>query len=422
MKTLYLDCSMGAAGDMLTAALLELHPDPAGFLRRFNRLGLPGVTASCETVTKDGLCGAQVSVLVAGAEETPFDGGYHHHHSSYHHHHHHHSEESAADGEGETGEQPLHRHHRHRRRLPEVEAILNALPVSRRVRRDALAVYRLLAQAESEAHGEPVEQIHFHELGELDAIADVLAVCLLMEELAPGRVLASPVELGGGTVRCAHGELPVPAPATAILLRDVPVTSGAADCELCTPTGAALLRYFVRRFGPMPALHVERTGVGFGKRELPRPNALRACWGEEAAEAELLCELRCNLDDMTGEALGFAQERLLEAGALDVWTQAIGMKKGRPGQMLCVLCREEQREALLRELFRHTTTLGVRVYPCERYSLSRTVEERETPLGPLRVKRAEGFGVEREKPEYEDLARLARERDLSLAEVIATIN
>ncbi len=412
MKTLYFDCTMGAAGDMLTAALLDLHPDPADFLRRFNALGLPGVTTRYELVTKSGLRGAQVSVSIHGQEEQPSDTE--EAPSAHRHHHHHHHEEESGESE--------HHHHHHHRRLSDVSELLNAIPIPRKARKDAIEVYRLIARAESEAHGEPVELIHFHEVGQLDAIADVLAVCMLMEELAPERVLCSPVELGGGTVRCAHGVLPVPAPATARLLEGVPVTKGAVNTELCTPTGAALLRYFVQDFVPMPALRLERMGVGLGKKEFARPNALRAYWGEEEQQSEHLVELRCNLDDMTGEALGFAQERLLEAGALDVWTQGIGMKKNRPGVLLCVLCAEEKREALLALLFQHTTTLGVRAFPCERYGLRRSVEERKTPLGSVRVKTADGFGVHREKPEYEDLARLARENDLSLADVREKLN
>lgn len=407
MKTLYLDCSMGAAGDMMTAALLSLHPDPAAFVRGLNALGLPGVVTRYKLLSKDGLIGAQVSVTVSGEEELPDSA------SERHRRHHHHGEED------ESGESWHHRHHH--RRLPDVELILSALPISRQVRKDALAVYRMIANAESEAHGEPVEQIHFHELGELDAITDVLSVCLLMEALAPERVLASPIEVGGGTVRCAHGELPVPAPATAALLRGLPVSSGAANTELCTPTGAALLRYFVQDFGPQPTLRHKRVGLGLGKKELSRPNVLRASLGEEQQASDRLCELRCNLDDMSGEALGFAQEQLLEAGALDVWTQAIGMKKGRPGVMLCVLCAEEQREELVELVFQHTTTLGVRILPCERCVLNRRVEQRETPLGPVRMKIAEGFGVRREKPEYEDLARIAREKGMRLQEVAEAV-
>ena len=382
MKTLYLDCSMGAAGDMLTAALLELHPDPEDFLRRFNAAGLPKIHTRRERAERCGVLGSRAVVEIAGEEE---------------------------------GEAPMaHHHHRH---LPDIETILNAAAVSETARADALAVYRLLAEAESAVHGHPVEQIHFHELGELDAIADVLAVSLLLEELGPDRIVVSPVEVGGGMVRCAHGELPVPAPATARLLAGLPITAGAAQTELCTPTGAALLRHFGAAFGPMPAMRVEKIGYGMGKKDFGRLNAVRAFWGESGAESETLLELRCNLDDMSGEDLGFAQEQLLAAGALDVWTQAIGMKKSRPGVLLCVLCREAQRETLLGLLFRHTTTLGVRVLPCERYSLRREMREAQTPYGPVRVKAVEGWGTRREKPEYEDLARLAREKGLSLREI-----
>lgn len=392
MKTLYFDCSMGAAGDMLTAALLELHPDPEDFLRRFNALGLPGVVTTRERVSKNGVMGSHVSVTVYGHEEEP-DG------------------ESAAQ----------HHHHHPHRHLPDIEAILNAAAVPDPVCADAFAVYRLLAEAESKVHGTTVEQIHFHEVGELDAIADVLAVCLLLAEIKPERILASAVHVGSGTVRCAHGVLPVPAPATAELLRGIPMYTGDIPTELCTPTGAALLRHFCSAFGPMPAMQIEKIGYGMGKKEFDRLNALRAFLGRTEDEAEALCELRCNLDDCTGEALGFAQEALLGAGALDVWTVPIGMKKSRPGIELCVLCREADSEALLRLLFRHTTTLGVRQLPCRRYALARSQRSVETACGPVRVKTSEGYGVRREKPEYEDLARIARENGLSLREAAALL-
>lgn len=387
MKTLYLDCGMGAAGDMLTAALLELHPAPEGFLVRLNAAGIPHVHTRLERVKQCGVCGSRVAVEIDGKEEQP-------------------------DGETAT-------HPHHHRPLPDVESILNGASVGEKARGDALAVYRLLAEAESTVHGVPVSEIHFHEVGQLDAIADVLAVCMLLEELSPDRILASPVHVGGGYVHCAHGLLPVPAPATAELLRGIPQYTGEIPSELCTPTGAALLRHFCSDFGPMPVMRVEAIGCGMGKKDFERLNAVRAFWGEsdEESAGELLYELACNLDDCTGEALGFAQEELLKAGALDVWTAPIGMKKGRPAVQLCCLCREADREALLRLLFRHTPTLGVRVFPCTRYALRRESRTAETPLGPVRMKTAEGYGVRREKPEYEDLARLARENGLSLDEV-----
>ena len=232
MKTLYLDCGMGAAGDMLTAALLELHPDGADFLRRLNAL-LPGeITVSAAQDEKCGLRGTHVTVLVEGDEE--------------------------------GGEQRrLHRH----TDLAEIRARIHALAVPDAVKADVRAVFDAVAEAESAAHGRPVENIHLHELGSWDALADVLAVCMLLYELRPGQILASPVHVGSGTVKCAHGLLPVPAPATERLLRGIPICGGEIRGELCTPTGAALLRHFVTRFGPMPMLRVEKSGFGTGKKD-----------------------------------------------------------------------------------------------------------------------------------------------------------
>ena len=310
-----------------------------------------------------------------------------------------------------------HGHHHHHSGMEEIGHLIGHLPVSERVRADIRAVYDSIAQAESHVHGVPVTDIHFHEVGTMDAVADVTAVCLLMEELAADQVIASPVHVGSGTVRCAHGVLPVPAPATAYLLRDVPIYGGAIQGELCTPTGAALLRHFVTRFGDMPVMTLETVGYGMGQKDFPRANCLRAMLGETAAESGDVYELACNLDDMTGEGIAFAMERLLAAGALDVYTLPIGMKKSRPGVMLCVLCREEQREDMVHLLLRHTTTLGVRETRHRRYTLSRSQDTVDSPWGPVARKTSQGWGVRRQKPEFEDLARIAREQGLTLDQV-----
>ena len=328
-----------------------------------------------------------------------------------HEHHHHHDEHDEHDHEHD------HEHHHHHSGMEEIGHLIGHLPVSEKVRADIRAVYDSIAQAESHVHGVPVTDIHFHEVGTMDAVADVTAVCLLMEELAADQVIASPVHVGGGTVRCAHGVLPVPAPATAYLLRDVPIYGGAIQGELCTPTGAALLRHFVTRFGDMPVMTLESVGYGMGRKDFPRANCLRAMLGETAAESGDVVELACNLDDMTGEGIAFAMERLLAAGALDVYTLPIGMKKSRPGVMLCVLCREEQREDMVHLLLRHTTTLGVRETRHRRYTLSRSQDTVNSPWGPVARKTSQGWGVRRQKPEYEDLARIAREQDLTLDQV-----
>ncbi len=380
MKLLYLDCAMGAAGDMLTAALCELLPDPDAFIGEMNQIGLHGVEIRREKSEKCGIQGSHISVLVHGAEEDE------HHHSHSH--------------------------------LHDIHHEISHLRIPDSTKEKVCEVYRLIAEAESKVHGVPVKQIHFHEVGSLDALADITAVCLLMERLQADKVIASPVHVGSGRVRCAHGLLPVPAPATAELLKGIPCYGGEIKGELCTPTGAALLKYFVDSFGPMPTLRTEKIGYGMGKKDFPAANCVRALLGNTENNDEEILELCCNLDDMTPEAIAFAAEKLLDGGALDVYTIPIGMKKSRPGTMLCVLCREAQREALLQLLFRHTTTLGVREQHFRRSNLQRECKHIPTPYGEIRRKDSRGYGVVRQKYEYEDLARIARENHLSLHELL----
>lgn len=410
MRTIYLDCSMGAAGDMLMAALLELLPEKDTFLQKMQSLGLPGLEISAEPSVKCGITGTHMRVLIHGEEE-----GRPHVHAAEEPFH------SHADAP-EAAHAHVHVHPHHHTDLDELTHRISHLNVSEAVRSDILAVYQSIADAESRVHGVPVEQIHFHEVGSLDALADVTGVCLLMELLAPEQVLASPVHVGSGQVRCAHGILPVPAPATALLLEGIPIYGGSIRGELCTPTGAALLRRFVTRFGPLPPMRVEKTGYGMGTKDFEAANCVRAMLGQTEESAGHILELACNLDDMTPEAVGFAMEQLFAAGALDVYTTPIGMKKNRPGVLLTCMCREDDREAMLRTIFRHTSTLGVRVSVCDRYTLSRRQYAVQTPDGEIRVKESSGWGVLRHKAEFEDLARIARQTDKSIAEVLDTIS
>ena len=391
MKTLYIDCGMGAAGDMLTAALLELLPDPDGFVAKLNGLGIPGVEFKREPAVKCGITGTHMSVTVRGAEE---DESMHDHHDLGHHHH---------------------------RGLRGIEHIVGSLCLPGKVREDVLAVYGLLAEAESHVHGMPVSEIHFHEVGTMDAVADITAVCLAMHELAADEVVVSPVHVGSGQVKCAHGILPVPAPATACILKDVPIYGGEVKGELCTPTGAALLKYFATRFGDMPVMKVQAIGYGMGKKDFPRANCVRVLLGETADQTGTVPELSCNVDDMTAEAVGFAMEHLFEGGTLEVYTIPAGMKKSRPGTLLRVLCREEDKERIIGLLFKHTTTIGVRETATRRYVLDRNMETVQTPYGAVRRKVVSGYGVHRSKYEYDDLSRIARERDISLNEVKALL-
>ena len=312
MKTLYLDCGMGAAGDMLAAALLELIPERDGFVSWMNSFGLPGVAITQETSVKCGIGGTHFSVKVHGEEES------HDHHDHEHHHDHHHH--SGIDDISHI--------------------VYDHLPIPQKVKEDIMAVYELIAEAESHSHGVPVSAIHFHEVGTMDAITDITAVCLLMNEIAPDEVIVSPVHVGSGTVWCAHGVLPVPAPATTFILKDVPIYGGSIQGELCTPTGAALLKHFATRFGDMPVIKLQAIGYGMGKKNFEAANCIRAMLGEREGKTDAVLELSCNVDDMTAEQIGFAMERLFDGGALEVYTIPIGMKKSRPGALIRVMCRE----------------------------------------------------------------------------------
>ena len=419
MQTLYLDLQMGAAGDMLTAALLELLPDPEEFLDRFNKAGIPGVTVMKEAVEKCGIMGTHFKVCVNGEEEESHDWPAHHHHDhdheagDHHDHEHHHGHEHHHDHDHDH-ETAGHSHSHHHSTLADIEQIIKGLDLPDKVKEDAFSVYRLLAEAESAAHGAEVSQVHFHEVGMMDAIADITAVCLLIDMLKPEKITASPVHVGSGQVRCAHGILPVPTPATAFLLKDIPIYGGAVEGELCTPTGAALLKYFVDSFTGMPVMEPSGIGYGMGKKDYPAANCVRAILGECQADQKEIVELSCNVDDMTAEAVGFAMERLFEAGALDVYTIPVGMKKNRPGTLIHVMCPEAKKNEIVSLLFRYTTTLGIRENRMGRYILDRKIEQVQTPYGDVRIKRSKGYGTERKKFEYEDIARIAREQKISL--------
>lgn len=390
MRTLYIDCGMGVAGDMLTAALLELLPNKDAFLHRMNHLGIPGVVVSAEKSVKCGITGTHFSVKVHDVEED-------NHLYDHHHHHHHHGS------------------------MDQIRSIVNGMSIPTMVKLDIMAVYSEIAEAESYAHGVPVDQIHFHEVGSMDAVADITAVCLLMHELDVDRVIASAVHVGSGTVCCAHGVLPVPAPATAYILKNVPVYGGKIQSELCTPTGAALLKHFVEDYGDMPTMKISKIGYGMGKKDFERANCVRVMLGESTDPKDAILELNCNIDDMTGEEMGFALERLMEHGALDAFTVPVGMKKSRPGVMLTVLCKEVNKEELVHLIFRHTTTLGIREKRCERYVLERSIDTVDTPYGKIRRKVSSGYGVQRVKLEHDDLSRIAKEQNLSLSEVLAKV-
>lgn len=397
MKTLYFDCSMGAAGDMLTAALLELIPDQDAFIEEMNSLGIPGVHVKKKKSSKCGITGTSISVTINGKEE---DVDIYHHEHIHDNHHHEHCHNSLHDIE---------------------HIVRDHLNLSQKIQDDIMKVYTLIAEAESKAHGKPITDVHFHEVGTMDAIADITAVCILMNKIAPDQVIVSPVNVGSGQVMCAHGILPVPAPATAHILREVPIYSGNIRGELCTPTGAALLKYFATRFGDMPIMTTKAIGYGMGKKDFEAANCVRVLLGETANKNDMVAELFCNVDDMTAENLGFAMEVLFSAGALEVYTVPVGMKKSRPGTLLCVMCRLNDRDKFLELIFKYTTTIGIREQISNRYTLERSIEAVDTLYGTVKKKVSKGYGVHKEKYEYEDLADIARKEEISIAKVLSDI-
>lgn len=484
MKVLYLDLGMGAAGDMLSAALLELFPkeERAKIVSKLNALGIPKVVYEAEPSVKCGISGTHMSVKVDGAEEASEDVHEHthehehchdhdheHEHTHDHDHEHHHEHDHChgeADHEhehDEAHEEHEHTHvhdeehghehahgghtHSHNNMAGIAHIVNDHMELGESVKQDVLAVYGLIAEAESHAHGVDVSEIHFHEVGNMDAVADVTAVSYMLSLLKPDRIIVSPVNTGSGQVRCAHGIMPVPAPATAYLLKGVPSYDNGIKGELLTPTGAALIRHFADSFGKRPAMTIDSIGYGMGKKDFEAANCVRAIMGEindvqaeyadkheqsELTEAEsdnglkhnyddaltgTVVELAANIDDMSAEELGYAFDRLLAEGALDVWTESAHMKKNRPGVVLKILCREGAKDAMVSALFRYTSTIGIRESLMKRYTLKREIREYDTALGKIRSKHVSGYGIEREKLEYDDIAAIANTRGISIASV-----
>ena len=401
---------MGAAGDMLLASLAELTGDVKACEDKLNSLGIPDVTYEFEKSVKCGIEGTHAHVAVHGVEE---DEHMHDHHHEEHHHEHTH-EEHAHTHEHEHHEHDHHHdheheehHHHHHTHMSDIENIINGLNVSDKVKADALAVYGLIAEAESKAHGKPVTDIHFHEVGTMDAVADIVGVCVLLEQIGADKIVVSPLATGFGQVRCAHGILPVPAPATASIIEGIPTYSGDVEGELLTPTGAALLKHFAGSFGTRPVMAIEKTGYGMGRKDFAKANMLRTFIGEADNESDKVVEMKFNVDDMTGEEIGYATGVLMDSGALDVFTTSVYMKKNRPGILFTVLVKLEDKEKFAKLIFENTTTIGIRYNEMERFKLKRREEKVMTKFGEVSFKVSEGFGVTKTKPEYDDIKGIA---------------
>ena len=344
MKKIYIECNMGVAGDMLCGALLDtLDSDKRNkTVNKLNSL-FSHIDISCKSERKCGICGTKFNVQI---EEE------HHSHNS----------------------------------MSEIYGIIDSLDISDNVKENAKAVYKIIADAESKVHGMPVCDIHLHEVGAKDAIADTVSCCYLFELIGADKITASPVTTGYGEIKCAHGILSVPAPATAEILKGIKTRRGDTESELTTPTGAALIKHFAE------------------------PNCVRVFISSD--ESEEVYELRTQVDDMTGEEIGYALNKMLSLGANDAYTTAIYMKKSRPAYMLTVICKSDKKDFFTEQIFKHTSTLGIRAVKCERATLTREIIETES----VKIKRSEGYGAKKEKTEFEDLARIADEKGISIFE------
>jgi uncharacterized protein (TIGR00299 family) protein len=390
MKILYLECSTGVAGDMLTAALYELVNDNNKeiFLKQINSLGLGNVKVTAQSVERYSIKGTKIHVSIQGHEEY----------------------EKIS-------------HSTHHMNMKTIEDIISKLKTSKKVKTNAISIYNIIAKAESKAHGKSIDQIHFHEIGEIDAIVDIIGVCVLMDMISPEEIISSPINIGKGHVHCAHGILSVPAPATAYILHNIPIYTNEINGELCTPTGAAIIKHFVNSFGQMPIMCIKAIGHGMGTHELGIANCVRVFLGDSdkkinsADTDNIVAQLQCNLDDMTGESLSFTSDLLLNKGALDVFYTPIQMKKNRPGILFTCICEEKKSDFFSKLILKYTTTFGVRKSICERYTLNRKISLQKTPYGNIHIKTGEGFGIEKSKPEFEDIARAANSKNVTFDEV-----
>ena len=482
MKILYYDCFAGISGDMNLAALIDLGVSPEYLRAELAKLAINDeFQLHCQPEKCSGIQGMQVHVRLRaeGADHADFavephgehahghkdHHGKHHHHDHQQHGHHHEGHHHGDQHEGHHHEHGHHAHtdhahaehdhkehaHQHahghdhghgsgslpRRNLGDIAAIIGQSTLAEPIKQTSLRIFRLIAEAEAKVHGKPIEDVHFHEVGATDSIVDIVGAAICFHALGVDAVWASPLELGSGFVRCAHGMMPVPAPATVEILHNIPTTRGGVEHEATTPTGAAIIAALATAIKTAPAMTTFKTGYGIGHRQSARPNMLRVHLAEvdagtdAAARAETagaepadqFCQIQCTIDDMSGEMLAEAMDILIEQGAGDVYFTPVVMKKNRPGILVSVICAANERARITELLLRHTTTLGVKVFSVDKTVLEQRFAIAATPLGEVRVKQAFMDGkVLRSKPEFEDCKALARLHGIPLAEVYAAIS
>jgi len=385
MKILYYDCFSGISGDMHLGAMIDLGVDPEYLINQLKYLNLAGYEIKISTDQRKGISGTRVDVILSD------------------------------------------KHSHHHRGLSDISKIIMDSELDGAVKERSLKMFTKLAEAEAKIHGKSIDEIHFHEVGAIDSIVDIVGAAICIEHIQPDRIMASEVELGGGFVKCEHGTFPVPAPATSEILKGVPVRTGAVRFETTTPTGALILACNVDEFSAMKGFSIKKTAYGIGQKDLEIPNVLRVYLADASnhspAENVKAWILECNIDDMNPEMYGYVMDTLFNLGADDVFITPIIMKKARPASKLSLLCPPEKKEALTEALLTHTTSLGVRNYEVDKTMLQREFSKLKTSYGEVTIKTAIYRGQKlKSKPEYEDCVRLAREHDIPVHQIYSEIS
>ena len=438
MRIAYLECFSGISGDMFMGALLDAGVAPSVFQDAVAALKI-GARLEISRVVRTGISATKADVWVNGEKDSPREVYWEQQHSRHQHSHDEshprdHGEHSHSHADGHSHDGPSHAHshthshaHEHGRGLTEIRQIISTASISSGAKKTAIQIFEALGRAEARIHNTSIDNVHFHEVGAVDAMVDIVCAAIGAEALGVDEIICSPLNVGGGTVECAHGTIPVPAPATVELLAGAPVYSSGPMMELVTPTGAAIVKTLASRFASFPEMKIERAGYGAGTRDFPgHPNVLRLTIGESTlhslaanSSTDTVAVLEANLDDLNPQVFGYVVDRLFEAGALDAFAMPVQMKKNRPGTLLTVLCKPEHAGELTQLIFTETTTLGVRRREETRQTLARRWESVGTPWGEVRVKIASMNGtVTNYAPEYEDCRRIAIENRVPLKTVM----
>ena len=419
MKVLYFDCFSGISGDMTLGALLDLGIDKAAFLTELEKLKVDGYSIEINKKVKNGISGTDVHVVL---EETGHhENGEEHQYGEIHHTDHHHH------GEQEHTHEHSHNHHSERN-LEDIELIINQSDLRPRVKTMSTKIFREIARAEAKVHGKDINEVHFHEVGAVDSIVDIVGSCICLDMLGIERIFASELHEGKGFVKCAHGLLPVPVPAVMEMLcsSKIPLITEDIPFELVTPTGLGIIKMISSGFGKMPPMSIEKTGYGMGKRETGRFNALRVVMGslyqQDMIPSDEISILETNIDNMSPEIMGYTMEKLLDSGALDVYYTPIYMKKNRPSAMLTVLVKCGEEKKISEIIFSETSTLGIRISHAQRFCMDRELVKVNTQYGAVRVKVANIGDIMKFAPEYEDCRSIALKTGMPIKEVYELVN